>query len=143
MNNPTFRLVFVVSICLLLAIPVTSYTQTPPNQPPGYEEMMKIRQKRPRKEGYFELLKLKEKYPNSSIMAQVNSMITIGLRIAINSSTSINEILDIQKTALQSAEGLILLQRYLTSCRQILEHNNIGSFDMKEVLQAIQYYADE
>ena len=143
MNNPAFRLVFLVSICLLLAIPGTSYTQTPPNQPPGYEEMMKIRQKRPSKEAYFELLELKEKYPNSSIIAQINSMLTLTSRFVINASTSIDEILDIQKTALQSGAVQILLQRYLTSCRQILEHNNIGSFDMKEVLQAIQYYADE
>ena len=143
MNNPAFRLVFLVSICLLLAIPGTSYTQTPPNQPPGYEEMMKIRQKRPSKEAYFELLELKEKYPNSSIIAQINSMLTLTSRFVINASTSIDEILEIQKTALQSGAGQMLLQLYLTSCRQIMEHNNIGSFDMKEVLQAIQYYADE
>lgn len=140
MKNSTFRLLLQALLFVLLVMPVASFAQERTKRPPEYEKYMKALRMPNRENALKELKLIKEKYPKSTMMGQIDRRIA---SLTVYTSTSIDQIMEAQKTLIQSAQGIYRIQVYLNSCRQILNNKNVDDFDSDKVLQAILYYSEE
>ena len=87
-----------------------------------------------------ELERIKAAYPQAKFLALVDNALN-GARIAL--ADSVEPILELQKTGIQTAVGIgrVLVYYYLSM--DILEHKNLAMFDKARVTQAIRAYCEE
>ena len=140
MKNSTFLIWFFVLIIVLFVLPVAGFAQERSKRPPEYDEMMKAVQMTDRETALKELQRIKEKYPDSAMMEQIDFLIA---SMTVSISTSLDQILEAQKTLIQSARGFSRVQRYINSGQQILNSKYIENFDLDRVLKTILYYSEE
>jgi len=87
-----------------------------------------------------ELERIKAANPQAKFLALVDNALN-GARIAL--AGSVEPILELQKTGIQSAVGIGRVLVYYYSSMDILEHKNLAMFDKARVTQAIQVYCEE
>jgi len=87
-----------------------------------------------------ELERIKAAYPQAKFLALVDNALD-GARIAL--ADSVEPILELQKTGIQTAVGIGRVLVYYYSSMDILEHKNLAMFDKARVTQAIRSYCEE
>lgn len=142
MKKPTYRISTVILLCLILTLPAIASAQVQ-QRPPEWQEIMRVVQGAGAAlsaETLRQLESIKAKYPESTIMDEIDSLISV---VKILLCNTVEEVLDSQKTLFESTEGMDLLLMYNSSCSQILLHQKVDDFDPDKVVQAILHYADE
>jgi len=87
-----------------------------------------------------ELERIKAAYPQAKFLALVDNALN-GARIAL--ADSVEPVLELQKTGIQTAVGIGRVLVYYYSSMDILEHKNLAMFDKARVTQAIRAYCEE
>ncbi len=109
-------------------------------RPPEYDEYRAAMRIEDLDAKIKELEALKAKYPETQYMRNIESGIS-GAKIGL--CTSVEEILDLQKPRLESAEGLSKLSFRYSFSLDILDHKKLDQFDSKKVTQAVADYAQK
>ncbi len=147
MKNTLFRNRTVILIGILLVLGLGSCSkdkEEPPakerERPPEYNELRAAMRIEDLDARIKEMEALKTKYPESQYMSTMESSI-LGAKIDL--CTSVKAILDLQKPALESTEGLNKLYSHYSFCLDILDHDKLEQFDSEKVTQAVADYAQK
>jgi len=154
MENTLFRngTIILIGIFLILGLSSCSKDKEEPptkkddppakkrERPPEYDELRAAMRLEDLDARIKEMEALKVKYPESQYMGTMESSI-LGAKIDL--SNSVDAILDLQKTALESEEGLNRFYSHYSFSLDILDHEKLGQFDKKKVTLAVANYAQE
>jgi len=137
-------LMFGLSSCAKDKQEPTAKTEEPPakkrERPPEYNELRAAMQIEDLDARIKEMEALKVKYPESQYMSTMESSI-LGAKIDL--CTSVEPILELQKSALESTEGLNKFYSHYSFCLDILDHEKLEQFDKEKVTQAVTNYVKQ
>jgi len=107
---------------------------------PGYGEFVNAMKIEDFNARIRELERIKAAYPQAKFLALVDNALN-GARIAM--ASSVEPILELQKTGIQSAVGIGRVLVYYYSSMDILDHSNLAKFDKSRVTRAVLDYCEE
>lgn len=107
---------------------------------PEYRLLMRARRIGDPKARLAELERIRSEYPESPYRGQIENSI---IRTQIELSTSLEEIMRLQRQQFQMTGGLNKLLMLYNAGLSILQHDKISQFDRKKVTQAVVFYAEE
>lgn len=137
----SFRALLIVFLLFFaLSSSAVLFSQQRADQSPEYKEFLSALRIEDLNARVKELERIKAAYPNSTYLPAIENAI---IRAKIGLATDVESILQLQKTALQSAQGARRIFSYYIFCLDILEHKNLAQFDKKKVTQAVEQYAAE
>jgi thiol-disulfide isomerase/thioredoxin len=154
MKKILIRNIFSFLICIVLVFGLSGCSKDKPepavknqeapskkqDRPPEYNELRAAMRIEDLNTRIKEMEALKVKYPESQYRDTMESSI-LGAKIDL--STSVDAILDLQKTVLESEEGLNKFYSYYSFSLDILDHEKLQQFDKKKVTKAVIDYVNE
>ncbi len=129
-----------VLITASVVSPAIAQQQQGQERSPGYREFVNAMKIADLNARVRELERIKAAYPGARFL----NLLENGLRnTRIGLAVSVDEILELQKPAFQTAVGAGRVFAYYFASTDILEHPNLSRFDKKRVTQAIIAYSQE
>jgi tetratricopeptide (TPR) repeat protein len=120
----------------LMVIPALN-AQGRRQQPPEYREIVTATRMEDAAARLKELERIKSAYPDSQMMALIDSNI---MEARIDLASSLDDVLDLQKKWMASAQGARRLTAYMQMADQLLNHSKLDSFAKSRILSTMIDY---
>ncbi len=127
-------------LCIALIFTAYGYSSQGRERPPEYNEIIKATKIEDLNARIKELERIKTKYPNSRYIRLIDSRIKSA---KIGLCTTVDPILELQKSRIQAAEGINRIYAYYSLSLGILRHKNVKQFEKKKVTQAVLDYVKQ
>jgi hypothetical protein len=128
------------AVLLLLPATIGSNAVAQQQRPPEFKEIMVARNIPDLAARLKEFERIKAAYPQSTIMSQIEGAI-LGLKIEL--SSSLDEVLALQKPVVGKGEGFERIYSYYNAALDIVTHRNLSGFDKAGVVKSVLFYEEE